>query len=53
MTWYHRAYGVVLWEIVTVGAQPYFTMTNQDVLGFVVAGRRIDLSTLINAPPVL
>ena len=48
-----RSYGVVLWEIVTVGAEPYSVMTNEEVLRFVVAGNRIDLSSLRKAPMIL
>jgi serine/threonine protein kinase len=47
------SYGVVLWELVTIGAEPYSLMTNEEVLRFVVAGNRIDLSSLRKAPMIL
>ena len=33
-----RSFGVVLWEIVTLAAQPYQGLSNEQVLKFVVDG---------------
>ena len=37
-----RSYGVLLWEIMTLGNQPYPGQTNQEVLQFVTGGGRLD-----------
>jgi proto-oncogene tyrosine-protein kinase ROS len=36
------SFGVVLWEIFTLGHQPYPTQTNQEVLKFIVQGGRLE-----------
>ncbi|XP_046329904.2 fibroblast growth factor receptor 3-like [Haliotis rufescens] len=36
------AFGVLLWEIVTLGASPYSTMTLRGVIDAVVAGKRLE-----------
>ena len=36
------SYGVLLWEIMTLGNQPYPGRINQEVLQFVTAGGRLD-----------
>lgn len=35
---YFRSYGVVLWEIVTLGNQPYMGLTNEQVCQYIVNG---------------
>ncbi len=37
-----RSYGILLWEIVTLGNQPYPGQNNQEVLQFVTNGGRLD-----------
>ncbi|XP_065906520.1 proto-oncogene tyrosine-protein kinase ROS-like isoform X3 [Dysidea avara] len=36
------SYGIVLWEITTLGRQPYPARSNQEVFQFIIAGRRCD-----------
>lgn len=35
----YRSYGVVLWEMATLAAQPYQGLSNDQVLKFVVDGK--------------
>ena len=37
-----RAFGVLMWEVVTFGQQPYPARTNIEVLHFVRSGGRLD-----------
>lgn len=37
-----RSFGVLLWEIMSLGYMPYPCKTNQEVLEFVTAGGRMD-----------
>lgn len=37
-----RSYGVLLWEIMTLGNQPYPGRINQEVLQYVTGGGRMD-----------
>ena len=37
-----RSYGVLLWEIMTFGNQPYPILSNQEVFHFVTSGGRLD-----------
>ena len=37
-----RSYGVLLWEIMTLGNQPYPGRINQEVLQYVTGGGRLD-----------
>ena len=39
----NRSYGVVLYEIFTLGAQPYIGMTNNQVIDFVVNGGKLNI----------
>jgi hypothetical protein len=48
-----RSYGVVLWEIITLGVQPYPGMTNEEVFEFVVGGGIMDLFKVPHAPAIL
>ena len=42
-TWFVcRSYGVLLWEIMTLGNQPYPGRINQEVLQYVTGGGRLD-----------
>nr|AVT56270.1 insulin receptor 2 [Oncopeltus fasciatus] len=41
------SYGVVLWEIATMAAQPYQGMSNEQVLTYVISGNKLEL------PPVI
>lgn len=45
------AFGVLMWEITSLGQQPYPAMTNFEVLNHVNAGNR--LPKPLNCPPVL
>ncbi|KAH8413445.1 hypothetical protein KR009_011339, partial [Drosophila setifemur] len=36
------AYGVVLWEIGTLGASPYSTISNSELIPFLMAGNRLE-----------
>ena len=36
------SYGVLLWEIMTLGNQPYPGLTNQEVVSYVTEGNRLD-----------
>lgn len=36
------AYGVVLWEIGTLGASPYPTISNKELIPFLLSGERLD-----------
>lgn len=45
------AFGVLMWEITTLGQQPYPAMTNFEVLHHVSAGNR--LPRPLNSPPAL
>jgi hypothetical protein len=47
-----RSYGVVLWEIITLGVQPYPGMTNEEVFEFVVGGGIMDLFKVPHAPAI-
>ncbi|OXB82280.1 UNVERIFIED_CONTAM: hypothetical protein H355_007977 [Colinus virginianus] len=38
----HRSFGVLLWEIFSLGYMPYPCKTNQEVLEFVTSGGRMD-----------
>lgn len=39
-TWFiFRSYGVVLWEMATLAAQPYQGLSNEEVLRYVLNGR--------------
>ena len=43
MVWFAcRSYGVLLWEIMTLGNQPYPGRINQEVLQYVTGGGRLD-----------
>jgi len=35
MVWFCRSYGVVLWEMATLAAQPYQGLSNEEVLKYV------------------
>lgn len=48
-----RSFGVVLWEIVTLAAQPYPGMTNEEAFEFVTDGRIMDLFKVKHAPTTL
>lgn len=37
-----RAFGVLMWEVLTLGQQPYPARTNTEVLQFVRSGGRLD-----------
>ena len=37
-----RSFGVLLWEILSLGYMPYPCKTNQEVLEFVTSGGRMD-----------
>ena len=37
-----RSYGILLWEITTLGRQPYPARSNQEVFQFVIGGGRCD-----------
>lgn len=37
-----RSFGVLLWEIFSLGYMPYPGQTNQEVLDFITAGSRMD-----------
>lgn len=39
---WHRSFGVLLWEIFSMGYMPYPGHTNQEVLDFIVTGNRMD-----------
>ena len=39
---FFRAFGVLMWEVVTFGQQPYPARTNIEVLHFVRSGGRLD-----------
>ncbi|XP_055601221.1 platelet-derived growth factor receptor alpha [Uranotaenia lowii] len=36
------AFGIVLWEIGTLGGYPYPTVSNHELLGFLLAGKRLE-----------
>jgi hypothetical protein len=36
---FDRSYGVVLWEMATLAAQPYQGLSNEEVLRYVLNGR--------------
>lgn len=38
----HRSFGVLLWEIFSLGYMPYPSKSNQEVLEFVTSGGRMD-----------
>ena len=38
----YRAFGVLMWEVLTLGQQPYPARTNLEVLHFVRGGGRLD-----------
>lgn len=38
----YRAFGVLLWEVITLGQQPYPARSNMEVLYYVRAGGRLD-----------
>ena len=38
-----RSYGVVLWEMATLAAQPYQGFSNEEVLKFVMDGRVMEM----------
>ena len=38
----YRSFGVVLWEIVTLAAQPYQGKSNEEVLKFILAGGQLE-----------
>lgn len=39
---FHRAYGVVLWEIFSFAMQPYFGMTHEEVVKFIKDGNMLN-----------
>lgn len=39
---FYRSYGVVLWEMATLAAQPYQGFSNEEVLRFVIDSRTMD-----------
>ncbi|XP_029165112.1 LOW QUALITY PROTEIN: proto-oncogene tyrosine-protein kinase ROS-like [Nylanderia fulva] len=45
------AFGVLMWEIMSLGEQPYFTKNNLEVVQYVSAGGK--LSKPLNCPPML
>ena len=47
----NRSFGVLVWEVFTLGQQPYPARTNVDVLRYVRDGGRLDRPP--NCPPVL
>lgn len=46
------SYAVVLWEMVTLGCQPYPGKTNQEVFDFVSKGYRMDVKLLPHCPTI-
>ena len=38
-----RSYGVVLWEMATLAAQPYQGLSNEEVLKYVIGNSIMDL----------
>ena len=38
-----RSFGVVLWEMATLAAQPYQGLSNEDVLKYVIDGNVMDI----------
>jgi serine/threonine protein kinase len=44
------AFGVLLWEILTMGQQPYPARTHQEVLDFVRSGGHLDVPALCPSP---
>jgi insulin receptor len=47
------SYGIVLWEMVTLGSQPYPGKTNQEVFDLVINGQVMDVKSLPHCPPIL
>ena len=48
---FYRSYGVVLWEMATLAAQPYQGLSNEEVLRYVGSGKIMD--TPERCPPKL
>ncbi|XP_072621568.1 proto-oncogene tyrosine-protein kinase ROS isoform X2 [Vulpes vulpes] len=42
MHFIHRSFGILIWEILTLGHQPYPTHSNLDVLNYVQTGGRLE-----------
>ena len=51
LMYYCRSYGVVLWEMATLAAQPYQGLSNEEVLKYVGSGKIMD--TPERCPPKL
>lgn len=44
------SYGVVLWEMATLAAQPYQGKSNEEVLQYVISGNKLELPPVYPRP---
>ena len=49
----YRSYGIVLWEISTLGALPYCGLSNEEVMSHVCKGKLMDVAKLQHVPKIM